>query len=86
MWYSEPIARKEHAMTTTPAYREQVLSEVHAIPEEYLPYLLQLVQTFRDSVTLKPAAASLKQGWHEARTKDLMPIHELWDGIDVASR
>ena len=71
-------------MTTTTAYREQVLSEVNALPEEYLPYLLQLVQTFRDSVTLKPAAASLKQGWHEARTKDLIPIHELWDGIDVA--
>jgi len=71
-------------MTTTTAYREQVLSEVNALPEEYLPYLLQLVQTFRDSVTLKPAAASLKQGWHEARTKDLTPIHELWDGIDVA--
>lgn len=70
-------------MTTTPAYREQVLREVDALPEEYLPYLLQLVQTFRDSITLKPAAQSVRQGWHEAQTQQLLPLDELWDGIDA---
>ncbi|WP_129678047.1 hypothetical protein [Candidatus Chloroploca sp. Khr17] len=70
-------------MPTTTAYREQVLREVNALPEEYLPYVLQLVQTFRDSVTLKPAAVSLKQGWHEARIQDMTPLRELWDGIDA---
>ena len=69
-------------MTTTP-YREQVLREVNALPEEYLPYLLQIVQTFRDSITLRPAAESVQQGWHEARTKQITPIEELWDGIDA---
>lgn len=69
-------------MTTT-AYREQLLHEVNTLPEEYLPYLLQLVQTFRDSVTLKPAAESFKQGWHEAHTNDIAPLSALWEGIDV---
>lgn len=70
-------------MTTPPAYRDQVLREVQALPEEYLPYLLQLIKTFRASVTLKPAAASFRQGWHEAQSGDLTPLAELWDGIDV---
>lgn len=68
---------------TTPAYREQVLREVNALPEEYLPYLLQLVQTFRESITLKPATTSFAQGWNEAQTGDISPIEELWDGIDA---
>jgi len=70
-------------MMTTTAYRAQVLREVNELPDEYLPYLLQLVQTFRDSVTLKSAAESLKQGWHEAQTQQIMPLDALWDGIDA---
>lgn len=70
-------------MTTNLAYRERVLSEIDALPEEYLPFVLQLVQTFRESITLKPAAASLKQGWHEARTEQITPLSQLWDDIDV---
>ena len=69
---------------TTIKYRAQVLQEVNELPDEYLPCLLQLVQTFRDSITLKPAGESLKQGWHEARTQQIMPLDELWDGIDAA--
>jgi hypothetical protein len=70
-------------MTTTTEFRAQVLREVNALPDEYLPYLLQLVQTFRDSVTLKPAAESFTQGWHEAQTQQVTPLDELWDGIDA---
>lgn len=70
-------------MTTTPAYREQVLREVNALPEEYLPYLLQLVQTFRESITLKSAKASFAQGWREAQSGDIAPLQDLWDEIDV---
>lgn len=65
-------------MTTTATYRERVISEIDALPEEYLPFVLQLVQTFRESVTLKPALASFKQGWHEARSGDIAPLKELW--------
>ncbi|WP_129633172.1 hypothetical protein [Candidatus Oscillochloris fontis] len=60
-------------MTTTTAYREQVLHEINTLPEEYLPYLLQLVQTFRESISLKPANESLHQGWHEAQINHVTP-------------
>lgn len=83
LWYSERGVRKERLMTAPPAYREQLLREVNALPEEYLPYVLQLVQTFRDSISLKPAAESLTHGWHEARTNQVTPLKDLWDGIDT---
>jgi len=70
-------------MTTTPAYRERVIDEINALPEEYLPYVLQLVQTFRESIALKPAVASVAQGWREARTGHITPVQELWDDIDA---
>lgn len=71
-------------MTSTPTYRDQLLREVNALPDEYVPYLLQLVQTFRESVTLKPAAESFTQGWHEAQRNAVAPLATLWEGIDVA--
>ena len=52
---------------TTSLYRERVLAEIDSLPDEYLPFVLQLVHTLRESVTLKPAAASFRQGWAEAR-------------------
>jgi hypothetical protein len=73
---------KEEIMTTIPAYRAKLLQELNALPDEYVPYLLQIVQTFRNSVTLKPAADSFAQGWREARTGDIAPVAELWEGID----
>lgn len=70
------------AMTTTP-YRDQVLAELDALPDEYLPFVLQLMRTFRESITLKPAVASFRQGWREAQQGDTYPIAELWDDIDA---
>lgn len=63
--------------------RKQVLAELAAIPPEYLPYLLQLVRSYRASIVLKPAAASFRQGWQEAQRGDTMPIKDLWEGIDA---
>jgi hypothetical protein len=51
------------AYHTTTLYRDQVLAEIDSLPDEYLPFVLQLVHTLRESVMLKPAAASLRQGW-----------------------
>jgi hypothetical protein len=75
--------KEEETMTTTTEYRAQVLREVNDLPDEYLPYLLQLVQTFRESIALKPSSESFKQGWHEAQTQQIMPLDKLWDGIDA---
>ena len=64
-------------------YREQVQEEIDALPDEYLPYVLRLMQTFRESVMLKPAAQSFRQGWQEARGGDLHPLSDLWTDIDA---
>ena len=32
--------------------RNQVLAEVESMPEEYLPFVLKLMQTFRESISL----------------------------------
>jgi hypothetical protein len=69
--------------TTTIVYREQVLAAIDTLPDEYLPFVLRLVQTLHDSVTLKPAAASFRQGWFEVKQGITYPIDELWDEIDA---
>jgi hypothetical protein len=69
--------------TATITYRNQVLTELEALPDEYLPFILQLMRAFRESVTLKPAAESFRQGWREAQQGDVSPVATLWDGIDA---
>lgn len=69
--------------TATPPYREQVLAELDALPDEYLPFVLQLVRTFRASITLQSAAVSFRQGWHEAQQGMTYPIATLWDDLDA---
>jgi len=43
-----------------------VVEEVEKVPEEYLPFLLEIMRTFRESITLKPADESFRQDWQEA--------------------
>ena len=59
------------------------IQEVQQTPQEYLPSLLQIIRIFRESVTLKSAEESFRQGWEEAMTGDTIPVSELWDGIDA---
>ena len=61
--------------------RKQVVAEVDAIPEEYLPLLLQMVRTYRETVLLKPAATSFERGWQEAQAGETIPVKHLWEGI-----
>lgn len=70
-------------MISAIAYRERVIQELNELPEEYLPFVLQLVQTFRASVSLKSAEESFKQGWKEAQSGVVFPIEDLWEGIDA---
>ncbi len=62
---------------------EETIEEIHRTPQEYLPSLLQIIRLFRESVTLKSAEESFRQGWQEAMTGNTIPISELWDGIDA---
>ncbi len=65
------------------AYQEQFANEIKQIPEEYLPNLVQIVRIFRESVSLRPAENSFRQGWREALAGETRPVSELWDGIDA---
>ncbi|GAB4210147.1 MAG: hypothetical protein Fur006_70470 [Coleofasciculaceae cyanobacterium] len=66
---------------STTAVSEQLTQEIEQTPQEYLPNLLQLVRLFRQSVTLKPAEASFRQEWQEARTGETPQISQLHEGI-----
>ena len=65
------------------AYVEQIGQEVRQTPDEYLPMLLQIVRVFRESVTLKPAGESFRQGWKEVMQGETLPVSELWSGVDA---
>ena len=64
-------------------YEKQLMQEIRGTPDEYLPNLLHIVRLFRESVTLKPAADSFRQGWQEALAGQTKPVSELWDGINA---
>ena len=64
-------------------YEEQLIKELRETPEEYYPNLLQIVRLFRESVALKPAEASFRQGWQEAQLGQTRPVSELWKDIDA---
>ena len=63
-------------------YTEQLVKEIGHTPDEYLPMLLQMVRLFRQSITLKPAADSFRQGWQEVIKGETLPIETLWVGIE----
>jgi hypothetical protein len=69
--------------TRTTIYREQALAELDAVPDEYLPFVIQLVRSFREGLGLKAAAASFRQGWAETRKGETYPVDSLWNGIDA---
>ena len=67
----------------TSVYEEELVREIRGVPEEYLPNLLQIVHLFRESVSLKPAEGSFRQGWKETLAGETRPVSELWEGIDA---
>ena len=64
-------------------YHNKVLEEIDKTPIEYLPALLQIIHIFRESISLKPADESFKQGWGEVLRGETSPISELWNDIDA---
>ena len=71
--------------TQVSAYAGQLAREIRETPEEYLPILLKMVRLFRESVTLKSAEASFRQGWKEALTGETRPVSELWEVSPIKS-
>jgi hypothetical protein len=64
-------------------YTKRIRQEIKQTPEEYLPLLLEMIHLFRQSITLKPAEESFRQGRQEALKSETLPISELWTGVDA---
>ena len=65
------------------AYTDLLIREIKATPDEYLPNLLGIIRIFRESVFLKPAESSFREGWKEAMSGNTMPIDELFKNRTV---
>lgn len=65
-------------------YTEKIEQEIQKTPDEYLPMLLEIIRLFRQSVALKPADESFRQGWQESLKGETMPVSELWNNLDPA--
>jgi hypothetical protein len=61
--------------------KRQLLAELSSVPEEYYPFLLQMIRNYRESVLLQPAADSFRRGWKEAQSGESLPVDRLWEGI-----
>jgi len=70
-------------MTPSQQYLQQLTEEIQLTPLEYLPMLLSIVKSYRESVILKPATDSFHQGWQETLAGDIYPVDGLWDGIET---
>ena len=64
-------------------YTEKIEQEIQKTPDEYLPMLLEMVRLFRQSVALKPADESFRQGWQEAFKGETMPVSQLWTDLET---
>ena len=64
-------------------FQQQLLAELEGLPEEYYPFLLQMIRNYRESVLLQPAADSFRRGWEEAQDGDTLPVDRLWEELDV---
>ena len=74
---------QESHMVPPNVTHQAVLEEVGKIPAEYLPFLLERLRAFRESITLKSAAESFQRGWQEALCGETQPVSELWEGLDA---
>jgi hypothetical protein len=63
--------------------QQQLLAELEGLPEEYYPFLVQMIRNYRESVLLQPAADSFRRGWDEAQSGNTMPVDRLWEGLDI---
>ncbi len=61
------------------AYEKELVHEFRETPKEYWPNLIRIVRLFRQSVSLKPAEESFREGWQEATTGQTLPVSELWE-------
>ena len=62
-------------------YEEAFIQELKGVPKEYFSNLLGIVHIFKESVTLKSATESFREGWKDVKEGKTYPVSELWEGI-----
>lgn len=67
---------------TTQDYAKALHNEIDQMPSEHLEALWNIVHTFRESVSLPSAKASVEKGLQEAIQGETHPMDSLWEGID----
>ena len=63
--------------------QQEVLADLEGLPDEYYPFLIQMIRSYRESVLLQPAADSFRRGWKEAQSGDTLPVDRLWEKQDA---
>lgn len=64
-------------------YAQALHQEIDQTPKEYLGALLNIVHTFRESVSLPSPADSVEQALKETLSGETHDISTLWDDVDV---
>ena len=67
---------------TTQDYAKALHNEIDRMPSEHLAALLNIVHTFRESVSLPSAKVSIEKGLQEAIQGETHDMDSLWEGID----
>src|SRR6266511_3498017 len=78
------LFRRKNMSIYPSTYTEKISQEIEKTPDEYLPALLEMVRLFRETVTLKPAELSFRQGWQEAMNGEVLSADQLWNDVDAA--
>ncbi len=55
---------------------QQLEHEIQEIPEEFLPKLIAMVKSYRETLHIEE---SFKQSWKEIKKGEIYPIEQLWD-------
>ncbi|MDM8546382.1 hypothetical protein QUF61_07795 [Candidatus Venteria ishoeyi] len=69
-------------MANISPYLTELENEIHQVPAEFLPLLLSIVKSYRQSLQLMSAEDSFKQGWQETKQGETYPLADLWEDID----
>ena len=64
------------------SYLTELNNEISQVPEEFLPLLLSIVKSYRQSLQLMSAEDSFKQGWREAKQGETYPLADLWTDVE----
>ena len=67
----------------TTTYREELLDELESLPDEYVPFVLQVTRSFKQTLEIRQVEESIRQGLRDIAAGRTYPISTLWDRVDA---